>query len=90
VIGMLRRKRRTEKVLVSNNISAPFSALSEPPAGDYRGIPSDTCPCGCDFLILCVRFDPDERLPGFYLLDARCASCGSWLTAPTPVDGEHE
>lgn len=79
-------RRRVEKPNEINDFSAPFSGLAEPPAADYRGMSSTTCPCGCDFLIICTRFDPDTRLPGFYLLDARCAACGSWITAPTPVD----
>lgn len=81
-------RRKSEKPLIFNDFSAPFSGLAEPPTADFRGMSSTTCPCGCDFLIICTRFDPETRLPGFYLLDARCAACGSWITAPTPVDGE--
>lgn len=77
-----------EKPLISNGFQAPFMALLEPPTADYRGLPTLHCPCGSDFLLMCTTFDPDTRLPGFYLTDGRCASCGAWITLPTPIDGD--
>lgn len=79
-------RRRTENALLRNGFSAPFDGLSEPPSADYRGVPTLRCPCGCDWIVIVTRFDGEERLPGMYLLDARCASCGAWLTPPTPID----
>ena len=64
----------------------PFEATYELDAPDYRGFPTIQCPCGYDMFIVCVKFDPKTRLPGFYLLDGRCACCGAWVTLPTPVD----
>ena len=61
----------------------PFGALLEPAGGDFRGEPTLVCPCGCDMFLMAATFDPLTRLPGFYLLDGRCASCGSWVTLPT-------
>lgn len=55
-------------------------------AADYRGTPTLVCPCGSDLFAMFARFDPETRLPGFYLLDGRCAECGSKLTLPTPID----
>lgn len=72
------------------DVDPPFAAVIEPPRADYRGVPTVACPCGCDFFIVCTRFDEETRLPGFYLLDARCASCGAWLTPPTPIDGDDD
>lgn len=87
----LLRRRKPEKVNDSNDFSdwlgAPFAALSEPPSADYRGFYTTECPCGSDWLIICCRFDPETRLPGFYLLDARCGVCGAWITAACPEDG---
>jgi hypothetical protein len=80
---------KTRKPLQHNAFPAPFAGLAEPPTADYRGVRTCVCPCGCDMLVIVARFDEETRLPGFYLLDARCASCGSWLTAPTPVDDAH-
>lgn len=81
--ALLRRK-----TLPRNDFRPPFTALEEPPRADYRGIPTLSCPCGCDWVLMCATFDPDTREPGMYLLDGRCASCGSWVTLPTPLDGE--
>lgn len=64
----------------------PFASTS----ADYRGEPLLECVCGCDMFIIIARFDPETRLPGFYLTDALCAACGSLLTAPTPIDEGHE
>ena len=81
---MIRRNAR--KPLNTNGFQPPFDGLSEPPTADYRGVPSGVCPCGCQWLAIVAWFDMGERLPGMYLLDARCASCGSWVTPPTPAD----
>lgn len=67
-------------------IGMPFDALMETDAPDYRGIPTLQCPCGYSLFIICASFDDDTRLPGFYLLDGRCAACGAWVTLPTEID----
>ena len=81
---MIRRNAR--KPLNTNGFQPPFDGLSEPPTADYRGIATHACPCGSQWMAIVTRFDSDTRLPGMYLLDARCAACGAWLTAPTPID----
>lgn len=83
------RRRKTEKALRTNGFSAPFDGLAEPPSADYRGIPSAVCPCGSSWFAIITRFDTVERIPGMYLLDARCACCGAWVTAPTPIDDNY-
>ena len=35
---------------------------------------------------IAAKFDPDTRLPGFYLVDGMCVACGSLATMPTPID----
>ena len=69
-------------------VDVPFDAVTETDAADYRGIPTLQCPCGYNMFIMCASFDPETRLPGYYLLDARCACCGAWVTLPTEIDGE--
>lgn len=82
----MRFRRGARKTVEYQRFQPPFDGLSEPPTADYRGVPSGACPCGCEWLVIVTRFDMTERLPGMYLLDARCASCGSWVTPPTPID----
>ena len=55
---------------------------------NFRGMPSAICPqCGGDLINITVKFDPDSYEISMYLLDnASCISCGTLLTAPTPVD----
>jgi hypothetical protein len=67
-------------------VAMPFEAVVEQDAPDYRGVPTLMCPCGYNMFIVCATFDEDTRLPAFYLLDGRCASCGAWVTLPTEVD----
>jgi hypothetical protein len=81
-------KLRRKKALVRKAFPLPYTALNEMGDADYRGQPTFCCPCGCEWFIMCVQFDVDERLPGFYLTDGLCAACGSLVTLPTPVDGE--
>jgi len=35
---------------------------------------------------MCAMFDPSTREVGMYILDGLCASCGSLITLPTPID----
>jgi hypothetical protein len=67
-------------------VDMPFDAVTVASAPDYRGIPTSRCPCGYNMFIVCTTFDEDTRLPGFYLLDGRCACCGAWVTLPTEID----
>lgn len=64
----------------------PFAALDAEPTGDYRGMPTYTCACGSDMFLIAAVFDDDTRLPGFYLLDGKCAACGALATMPCPID----
>ena len=83
MLKWLRRKPRAVR-----EFPLPFSVLNEPGKYDYRGIPTLSCPCGCDWVLMCAIFDPDSREPGMYMLDGLCVSCGSLLTLPTPIDEE--
>jgi len=53
-------------------------------AMDYRGIPTEVCPCGCEVFNVMCCFEKGEIV--FYFLDMECASCGSMATAPTVMD----
>lgn len=79
---------RRKKALVRKGFPLPYTTLNDMGDADYRGQPTFICPCGCEWFIMCAVFDIDERLPGFYLTDGLCASCGSLVTLPTPVDGD--
>lgn len=77
---------KRKKTSNTNGFLAPFAGLDEPPTADYRGVPTMTCPCGSDWLVMVFRYDPETRMPGLLLLDGLCATCGSMLTLATPVD----
>jgi len=51
---------------------------------DYRGIPTEVCPCGSQLWNLKVIFE--EKVISMYFLDMECALCGSLATAPTEID----
>ena len=51
---------------------------------DLRGVPTHVCPCGCNIWKLTVTFENFEIAQ--YMLDMECVNCGSWATAPTPID----
>jgi hypothetical protein len=80
----LREKPLQNKAFL--DVAMPFTAAGDVDVADYRGIPTLQCPCGFNMFIMCAVFDEDTRLPGFYLLDGRCASCGAWVTLPTEID----
>jgi len=51
-----------------------------------RGIPTSSCPeCGTNIFKILVTFDENYDIEQ-YLLDAECAECGAFVTAPTPLD----
>jgi hypothetical protein len=77
---------KRKKPLKNKGFPAPFDGLEEPTQSDFRGIPTMECPCGCDWLVMVFRYDPETRLPGLLLLDGLCAACGALLTLATPVD----
>ena len=52
---------------------------------DYRGIPTEVCPCGSQLWNLQVMFQ--DKVIALYFLDMECAVCGSLATAPTEIDG---
>ena len=64
-----------------NNLKPNYSK-----AMDIRGVPTHTCPCGCEIWNLKVIFDNSEIAT--YFLDMECANCGTLATAPTPLDRE--
>lgn len=54
---------------------------------DARGIPTCECPsCGSNTFKIVAMFDPEDYEISMYALDAECATCGSMVTAPTPLD----
>ena len=55
-------------------------------AVDLRGTPTHVCICGCVVWNVKVIFEDDEI--SSYFLDMECANCGSFATAPTPIDKE--
>lgn len=55
---------------------------------DLRGTPTHVCVCGCHIWNLKVVFEDFEIAT--YFIDMECANCGSFATAPTPIDREAE
>ena len=55
---------------------------------DLRGTPTHVCVCGCHIWNVKVIFDDFEIAT--YFIDMECANCGSFATAPTPIDREVE
>jgi hypothetical protein len=53
-------------------------------AMDLRGTPTHVCPCGSQVWLLKVTF-VDYEISN-YFLDMECLLCGSFATAPTPID----
>lgn len=54
---------------------------------DARGIPTCICPnCGDNLFRALISFDPETYTIGMYHLDIQCNSCGTFATAPTPLD----
>ena len=53
---------------------------------DFQGIPTMACLCGCRVFRLNVMWDEETRAVGWYDLRQECIQCGSYTTAPTPVD----
>lgn len=85
--GVLLKFWKRKKTPKNGGFPAPFAGM-ETDGADYRGIPAMSCPCGCEWLVMCFSYDPSERMPGIYLLDGMCAACGALLTLATPLDGE--
>ena len=83
-----RIRRKSQKSSISRGFPAPFAGLGEPPTADYRGVPTMSCPCGSEWLVMVFRFDTETRLPGLLLLDGMCACCGALLTLACPGDEE--
>ena len=55
---------------------------------DLRGTPTHVCVCGSNQFFVRATFHNFELAQ--YFLDMECVSCGSLLTAPTPVDRKTE
>jgi len=53
---------------------------------DLRGTPTHVCVCGCHIWNVKVVFEDFEIAT--YFIDMECANCGSFATAPTPIDKE--
>jgi len=78
-------------LVVSNEdiagLEEDFEELNKP-SMDLRGTPTHVCVCGCEVFNLRVTFKDFEIAT--YMLDMECANCGSWATAPTPIDHTQE
>ena len=55
---------------------------------DLRGTPTHICVCGCHIWNVKVVFQDFEIAT--YFIDMECTNCGSFATAPTPIDREIE
>lgn len=55
-------------------------------AMDLRGTPTHECICGSTIWNIKAIFDNFEIVT--YFLDMVCDNCGSYATAPTPLDSE--
>ena len=55
-------------------------------AMDYRGTPTEVCPCGSKLWNVKCMFENGSIT--MYFLDMECALCGSLATAPTEMDCE--
>jgi hypothetical protein len=53
---------------------------------DLRGTPTHECVCGSKVWRIHATFTDYEV--GSYFLDMECAECGTYATAPTPLDRE--
>jgi hypothetical protein len=53
---------------------------------DLRGTPTHVCVCGSQVWNIKAVFSDFEIAQ--YFIDMECASCGSYATAPTPIDRE--
>lgn len=65
----------------------PFAIKTGKVAGDYRWAgPTSQCVCGSTLFYMLASFDPETRLPGFYVLDGMCVACEVLVHLPTPID----
>jgi hypothetical protein len=53
---------------------------------DLTGIPTFACICGSKIFKLNVMWDEETREVGWYDLKQQCMECGTYTTAPTPID----
>lgn len=63
----------------------PFDVLKKD-GPDYRGLPTQTCPCGNETFYLTAWFNADTYEVAGYLTDALCTACGAMVTACTEID----
>lgn len=60
--------------------------MVEPGGSDYLFLgPTAKCICGCNVFHLLASFDDHGEISQ-YFTEAKCASCGSLVRAPTPID----
>jgi hypothetical protein len=53
---------------------------------DLRGTPAFACICGCMMFKVILMWDEESREVGWYDLKQECIECGTYTTAPTPID----
>lgn len=57
------------------------------PSLDARGIPTPICPaCGCDWLVVPVKFWKETYMIGMWGTEGYCYQCKTEVTACTPKD----
>lgn len=85
----MRMYNRQKMTSQSKDIRDLLHKIDYSKAMDLRGNPiGDVCVCGCDIFVMLGGFIDGEI--SFYFTDGECASCGSMVTLPTPVDGDSD
>ncbi len=91
-MGSRFRKNRKALMRTKTGDGAPKSITElfnvEPGGSDYLFMgPLSRCICGCNTFHILASFDEAGEIAQ-YFTEAKCASCGSLLRAPTPIDYE--
>lgn len=79
--------KKNQRMKLSKDIRDLLHKIDYSKAMDLRGNPiGDICVCGCDLFVMIGGFLDGEI--AYYFTDGECASCGSMVTLPTPIDGD--
>ena len=89
-MGSRFRKNRAAATRGVSGDSTPKSIsdlfMVEPGGSDYLFLgPTAKCICGCNVFHLLASLDDSGEIAQ-YFTEAKCASCGSLVRAPTPID----
>lgn len=79
---------KAEEELINNEIDSLIHQAEEAEAKkmDLRGTPTHECICGSNVWRVGAIFQ-DFEISSYYL-DMECMECGTYATAPTPLDRE--